>query len=94
MQLRGGTEDESGQVVKVSGVMVCAGLVGCQSLDVAEGRTGTKGECGRECGVGSGLGCMSGCSQHQFASVDLASAYVLCPYCTHRCPGQGLVNIS
>jgi hypothetical protein len=27
LQLRGGTEDESGQVVKVSGVMVCAGLV-------------------------------------------------------------------
>jgi hypothetical protein len=98
MQLRGGTEDKLRQGVRVSGVMVRAGLVGCQGLVEAEGRTGTEGERGRERGgergVGSGLGCVSGCSQCWFASMGLASACVLCPYFTCRCPGQGLVNIS
>jgi hypothetical protein len=60
MQLRGGTKDKSGQVVRVSRVTVHAGLVGCQGLVVAEGRTGTEGECGREHRVGSGLGVCPG----------------------------------
>jgi hypothetical protein len=45
IQLRGGAKDKSGQVARVSGVTVCAGLVGHQGPAVAEGRTGTKGEC-------------------------------------------------
>jgi hypothetical protein len=91
MQLRGGAEDESGRSVRVSGVTVRADLVGRQG---PVGRAGTEGECGRERGVGSGLGCVSGCSQRWFTSVGLASACVLCPYFTHRCPGQGPVNVS
>jgi hypothetical protein len=94
MQLRGGTKDKLGQSVRVSGVTVCAGLVGCQGLVEVEGRTGTKGEHGGEHRVGSGLGCMSGCSQCWFASMGLASACVLCPYFTCRCLGQGPVNVS
>jgi hypothetical protein len=94
MQLRGGAEDKSGWSVRVSGVTVCAGLVGCQGPVEAKRRTGTKGERSGERRVGSRLGCVSGCSQSQFASMGLASACVLCPYFTCRCPGQGPVNIS
>jgi hypothetical protein len=60
MQLRGGTKDESGLVAKVSSITVCVGLVSCQGPAVAVGRTGIKGVRSGECGVGSGLGCMSG----------------------------------
>jgi hypothetical protein len=70
--------------VRVSGVTVRAGLIGLQGL---VGRTGTEGERRGERGVGSRLGCVSGCSQRRFASVGLASACVLCPYFTCRCPG-------
>jgi hypothetical protein len=91
MRLRGSAKDKSGRSVRVSGVTVCAGLVGHQSL---VGRTGTEGECGGERGVGSRLGYVSGCSQHRFASMGLASACVLCPYFTHGCPGRGPVNVS
>jgi hypothetical protein len=94
MQLRGGTKDKLAQSMRVSRVTVCAGLVGCQGPAKAEGRTGTKEEHGRERGVGSRLGSMSGCSLSQFASMGLASACVLCPYFTCRCPGQGLVKLS
>jgi hypothetical protein len=94
IQLRGGAEDKSGQVAKVSGVTVCAGLVGRQGPAVVEGRTGTKGEHKGERRVGSGLGYVSRCSQRQFASVGLASACVLCPYFTCRCLGQVPVNVS
>jgi hypothetical protein len=94
MWLRGGTKDELGRSMRVSGVTVCAGLVGCQGPVEAKGRTGTEGECGGERRVGSGLGCVSGCSQCWFASMGLASACVLCPYFTCRCLGQGLVNVS
>jgi hypothetical protein len=94
MQLRGGAEDKLGQVARVSRVTVRAGLVGHQGLVVAEGRTGTKGEHGGERRVDSGLGCVSRCSQHWFASMGLASACVLCPYFTCRCLGQGPVNVS
>jgi hypothetical protein len=44
--------------------------------------------------VGSGLGCVSGCSLRRFARVGLTSACVLCPYFTHRCPGQDPMNVS
>jgi hypothetical protein len=91
MQLGGGAEDDSGRSVRVSGVTVCAGFVGCQG---PVGRTGTEGERGGECGVGSGSGCVSGCSQHWYASVGLASACVLCPYFTCRCPGRDPMNVS
>jgi hypothetical protein len=91
MQLRGGTEDESGRSMRVSGVTVRAGRVGCQG---PVGMTGTEGERGGERGVGSGLGCVSGCSQCWFARVGLTSACVLCPYFTRRCPGQDPLNVS
>jgi hypothetical protein len=91
MWLRGGAKDESGRSVSVSGVMVRVGLIGCQG---PVGRAGTEGEHGRERRVGSGSGCVSGCSQHWFTSMGLASACVLCPYFTRRCPGQGPVNVS
>jgi hypothetical protein len=91
MRLGGGAEDESGRSVRVSRVTVRAGCVGCQG---PVGRTGTEGECGGERGVGSESGCVSGCSQRWFASVGLASACVLCPYFTCRCPGQDLMNVS
>jgi hypothetical protein len=91
MQLRGSAKDESGQSVRVSRVTVRAGLVGCQG---PVGRAGTEGEHGGERGVGSGSGCVSGCSQHWFISMGLALACVLCLYFTCRCPGQGLVNVS
>jgi hypothetical protein len=94
MQVRGGTKDKLGQSMRVSRVTVRAGLVGCQGPAKAEGRTGTKGERSRERRVGSGLGCVSRCSQCWFASMGLASACVLCPYFTCRCPGQGLVKLS
>jgi hypothetical protein len=91
MQLRGSTKDESGQRVRVSGVTVRAGCVGCQG---PVGRTGMEGEHGGEHGGGSRLGCVSRCSQRWFASVGLASACVLCPYFTCRCPGQDPMNVS
>jgi hypothetical protein len=91
MRLRGGAKDKSGWSVRVSGVTVCAGCIGCQG---PVGRTGTDGERRGERGVGSGLGCVSGCSQRWSASVGLASACVLCPYFTCRCPGQDLMNVS
>jgi hypothetical protein len=94
MRLRGSAKDKSGRSVRVSGVTVSAGLVGCQGPVEAEGRMGTEGEHGGERGVGSRLGCVSGCSQCWFASMGLASACVLCPYFTCRCLGQGLVNVS
>jgi hypothetical protein len=91
MQLRGGAKDELGRSVRVSGVTVCAGRVGRQG---PVGMTGTEGECGGERGVGSGLGCVSRCSQHRFARVGLTSACVLCPYFTRRCPGRVPMNVS
>jgi hypothetical protein len=91
MQLRGGAKDKSGWSMRVSGVMVCAGCVGCQG---PVGRMGTEGERGGERGVDSRLGCVSGCSQHWFTSVGLASACVLCPYFTCRCLGQDPMNVS
>jgi hypothetical protein len=91
MQLRGGAKDKSGRIVRVSGVTVYAGRVGRQG---PVGTTGTEGERGGECGVGSGLGCVSGCSQHRFARVGLTSACVLCPYFTRRCPGRDPMNVS
>jgi hypothetical protein len=91
MQLRGGTKDKSGQSVRVSGVTVRVGCIGCQG---PMGTTGTEGECRGERRVGSRSGCVSGCSQCWFARVGLASACVLCPYFTCRCPGQDPMNVS
>jgi hypothetical protein len=75
----------------VSGVTVRAGRVGRQG---PVGTTGTEGERGGERGVGSGSGCVSGCSQRRFARVGLTSACVLCPYFTRRCPGRVPMNVS
>jgi hypothetical protein len=66
MQLRGSAKDKSGWSVRVSGVMVRAGCVGCQD---PVGTTGTEGERGGGCRMGSRSECVSGCSQHWFASV-------------------------
>jgi hypothetical protein len=86
MRLRGSTKDESGRSVRVSRVMVCAGLVGCQG---PVGRTGTEGERGGECGVGSGLGCVSRCSQCWFAS--MAWPQLLCCALTSLANARGKV---
>jgi hypothetical protein len=75
----------------VSGVTVHAGRVGRQGPVET---TGTEGERGGERRVGSGSGCVSGCSQRWFARVGLTSACVLCPYFTRRCPGQVPMNVS
>jgi hypothetical protein len=75
----------------VSGVTVRVGCVGRQGT---VGTTGTEGERGGERGVGSGSGCVSGCSQRRFARVGLTSACVLCPYFTRRCPGRVPMNVS
>jgi hypothetical protein len=91
MRLRGGAKDKSGQSMRVSGVTVRAGCVGCQG---PVGTTRTEGERRGERGVGSGSGCVSGCSQCWFARVGLTSACVLCPYFTCRCLEQDPMNVS